>query len=303
MSVHFIKSITELLAVVEAMSKSTWCFNGIFGSRTRFISVSCHTSGTRRSTRGGLTSGEGAYWQNAYDRRGNRGPSFFDIRHNFTIGGLYELPVGKGHKVEFGGNKIADLILGGAEGAAEADFRAAFKDADEHDVGDADGADEEGDGAEAEEEAVERALGGRAGRQDGGGLADGDLVGSFGVCGSGEDGLDGRGVAGDAQPRRRGIAAARQLAAAQDPRLCPGRADAAGGREEEDLARARLRPACKAGVARVPARRDDLPLFHARSVVPHCGPRLPSDHRYATAKVGTNDSIVRISQSRISTSI
>ncbi len=62
---------------------------------------------------GGQTSAEGAYWQNAYDRKGNRGPAFFDVRHNFTIGGLYELPVGKGHKTDFGGNKIADLLLGG----------------------------------------------------------------------------------------------------------------------------------------------------------------------------------------------
>jgi hypothetical protein len=59
------------------------------------------------------TSGEGAYWQNAYDRRSNRGPAFFDVRHNFTIGGLYNLPFGKGQA--FGNNapKAADLILGG----------------------------------------------------------------------------------------------------------------------------------------------------------------------------------------------
>ncbi len=62
---------------------------------------------------GGFTAGEGAYWQNAYDRHGNRGPAFFDVTHNFTIGGLYDLPVGKGKKFGSDMNKAADLILGG----------------------------------------------------------------------------------------------------------------------------------------------------------------------------------------------
>ena len=61
----------------------------------------------------GNTSGEGAYWQNAYDRKSNRGPSFFDIRHNFTIGGNYELPFGKGRRFGSGSNKVVDLVTGG----------------------------------------------------------------------------------------------------------------------------------------------------------------------------------------------
>ena len=61
----------------------------------------------------GFTQGEGAYWQNAYDRRSNRGPSFFDIRNSFTIGGLYNLPMGKNTKWNFNGNKFADAVLGG----------------------------------------------------------------------------------------------------------------------------------------------------------------------------------------------
>lgn len=60
----------------------------------------------------GFTAGEGAYWQNAYDRRGNRGPAFFDARHNLTVGGLYELPFGVGRKHSFS-NKGADFLLGG----------------------------------------------------------------------------------------------------------------------------------------------------------------------------------------------
>lgn len=58
-------------------------------------------------------AGEGAYWQNAYDRRGNRGPSFFDARHNFTVGGIWNLPFGKGQKFGTDVNKTTDLILGG----------------------------------------------------------------------------------------------------------------------------------------------------------------------------------------------
>lgn len=52
----------------------------------------------------------------------------------------------------------ADVILRRAERAAQADLRAAFKDGDEHDVRNADRADQQGDGAEAEEQPVERAL-------------------------------------------------------------------------------------------------------------------------------------------------
>jgi hypothetical protein len=60
---------------------------------------------------GGVSS-DGAYWQNAYDRRANYGPACFDARHNFTIGGLYDLPVGK-NKRFLADNRVLDLILGG----------------------------------------------------------------------------------------------------------------------------------------------------------------------------------------------
>jgi len=61
----------------------------------------------------GNTQGEGAYWQNAYDRRSNRGPAFFDIRSNFTVAGSWFVPVGKGKKFGSGMSKAADMILGG----------------------------------------------------------------------------------------------------------------------------------------------------------------------------------------------
>jgi hypothetical protein len=60
--------------------------------------------------------------------------------------------------------------LGGAQSTAQADLGAAFEDGDDHDVGDADRADQQGDRAEAEEQGVERALGVGFGGQRGGGL-------------------------------------------------------------------------------------------------------------------------------------
>jgi hypothetical protein len=61
----------------------------------------------------GLVNSDGAYWQNAYDRHANYGPACFDARHNFTVGGLYEIPVGKGKAAGSSFGKAADLILGG----------------------------------------------------------------------------------------------------------------------------------------------------------------------------------------------
>jgi hypothetical protein len=60
----------------------------------------------------GNVASDGAYWQNAYDRRANYGPACFDARHNFTVGGLYELPVGRGKKFA-PSSRALDLILGG----------------------------------------------------------------------------------------------------------------------------------------------------------------------------------------------
>lgn len=59
------------------------------------------------------TSGEGAYWQNAYDRRSNRGPAFFDVRHNFTIGGLWAMPYGQGQRFGSSAPRVVDAFFGG----------------------------------------------------------------------------------------------------------------------------------------------------------------------------------------------
>ncbi|MGH9662585.1 MAG: carboxypeptidase regulatory-like domain-containing protein [Bryobacteraceae bacterium] len=61
----------------------------------------------------GGVAAEGAYWQNAYDRRGDRGRAFFDALHNFTLGGSYELPVGQGRTLGKNMNRALDLIAGG----------------------------------------------------------------------------------------------------------------------------------------------------------------------------------------------
>jgi hypothetical protein len=56
---------------------------------------------------------EGAYWQNAYDRHGDYGPAFFDARHNFSLGGYWQLPFGSTRQFGKGWNRAADLVLGG----------------------------------------------------------------------------------------------------------------------------------------------------------------------------------------------
>ena len=75
----------------------------------------------------------------------------------------------------FGEKLDADVALGGAERAAEPDFGAAFEHGDDHNVGDADGADQEGHRAQAEEQSVEGGFCSGAGDQRVGGLGDGDL--------------------------------------------------------------------------------------------------------------------------------
>ncbi len=61
----------------------------------------------------GSVNSDGAYWQNAYDRIHSRGLSCFDARNNFSMGGSYNLPFGKGKAFGSNWNRAADLILGG----------------------------------------------------------------------------------------------------------------------------------------------------------------------------------------------
>jgi len=56
---------------------------------------------------------EAAYWQNAYNRRADYGPAFFDARHIFSFGSTWDLPVGKDRRFGRNMNRAADLIIGG----------------------------------------------------------------------------------------------------------------------------------------------------------------------------------------------
>jgi hypothetical protein len=56
---------------------------------------------------------EGAYWQNAYDRNSDRGRAFFDALHNFSLGGVFEVPFGRSRAYGKGWNRATDLALGG----------------------------------------------------------------------------------------------------------------------------------------------------------------------------------------------
>lgn len=61
----------------------------------------------------GGVNAEGAYWQDANNRRGNYGPACFDVRHNFTTAGVFNVPFGKGKKFGSSSNKMMDAVLGG----------------------------------------------------------------------------------------------------------------------------------------------------------------------------------------------
>jgi hypothetical protein len=60
-------------------------------------------------------SSDGAYWQDAYNRRANNGPACFDSRLNGSLGGVYDLPFGKNRALGKSWAKPVDLILGGWE--------------------------------------------------------------------------------------------------------------------------------------------------------------------------------------------
>jgi len=61
----------------------------------------------------GGVAAQSAYWQNAYDRRGDYGPAFFDATHNLAFSGSYDLPFGRGRTYGANWNRAADSALGG----------------------------------------------------------------------------------------------------------------------------------------------------------------------------------------------
>jgi hypothetical protein len=58
-------------------------------------------------------SSDGAYWQDAYNRKANAGPACFDSRLNGSMGGTYDLPFGKGRALGNNWNRALDLVAGG----------------------------------------------------------------------------------------------------------------------------------------------------------------------------------------------
>lgn len=60
----------------------------------------------------GQIATQSAYWQDLYNRRAEWGPSFFDARHNFTAGWVYELPIGKNRGFGRDWNPVLNGILG-----------------------------------------------------------------------------------------------------------------------------------------------------------------------------------------------
>ena len=58
-------------------------------------------------------NGPSPYWQNAYDPHADYGPSGFDIRHNLTATGVYELPFGHHKQFGAGWNNLVNETIGG----------------------------------------------------------------------------------------------------------------------------------------------------------------------------------------------
>jgi hypothetical protein len=62
--------------------------------------------------------------QNARDPEADRGPSFFDVKHNLVLSANYELPIGKGRAKELSG--VANAVLGGWNVSAIATVHSGF---------------------------------------------------------------------------------------------------------------------------------------------------------------------------------
>jgi hypothetical protein len=61
----------------------------------------------------GGADAEGAYWENAYNRRGDYGLGFFNATHIFSTGAHYDLPFGRKRAFGSNWNRALDAVLGG----------------------------------------------------------------------------------------------------------------------------------------------------------------------------------------------
>ncbi|HMH16084.1 MAG TPA: TonB-dependent receptor [Edaphobacter sp.] len=62
---------------------------------------------------GGAAASQSAYWQDSYNGGADYGPAYFDVTHNFSFSGYYDLPFGRGRQFGSGMNRFADLAVGG----------------------------------------------------------------------------------------------------------------------------------------------------------------------------------------------
>jgi hypothetical protein len=69
---------------------------------------------------------QGAYPANAYNRRADYGPAFFDVKHNFVLSGVYELPFGKGRSWGSDWHPAVNALLGGWNVSSIISLRSGF---------------------------------------------------------------------------------------------------------------------------------------------------------------------------------
>jgi Carboxypeptidase regulatory-like domain/TonB-dependent Receptor Plug Domain len=67
---------------------------------------------------GGAAASQSAYWQNSYDGGADYGPAYFDVTHNFSFAGYYDLPFGRGRQFGSDMNRFVDLAVGGWKAGA-----------------------------------------------------------------------------------------------------------------------------------------------------------------------------------------
>ena len=61
----------------------------------------------------GQTAGQGYYYLDSTDPLRDYGPSPYDMRHNFSLAAIYELPFGKGRKYRRRRTRRKNAFLGG----------------------------------------------------------------------------------------------------------------------------------------------------------------------------------------------
>jgi hypothetical protein len=71
-------------------------------------------------------NGPSPYWENAYNPKADYGPSGFDLRHNLSATGIYELPFGHGKQFGSSWNSLVNETLGGWKLAGSGSLHTGF---------------------------------------------------------------------------------------------------------------------------------------------------------------------------------